>query len=329
MAIHSQFNADLTALDRTYTASIGWKIFAYLLGGGIAIAGLLGAWYFGTGHEMRSVREAIGFSVLSLMFCLLGAYTMISVLTFRVTLRPESVEMKACFSAKTMQRRQIAGYRLIPTRNVDTLVLVPSTRESKKLRIPVFMKIDSAFEEWLDRIPNLDHQERASAEAELANNLELGVSPDQREANLDAARRISKALNAVTLITGFWGLMYPYPRVAVVAVLVLVPVIAALVLLRSKGIYSVEGQRNDPRPTLVVPMMLPGLVLARLTTGTTQVVAWQSLLAAAMLLGCAFTVVLLKSDRSLRKRPGILMVMFACGAAYGYGAIAQVARILS
>src|SRR5437016_2822250 len=54
---------------RTYRASFGWLVYGLLVSGLLGTLSIAGAWYFGTGHEMRSPGQAIVFSTA----CIAGA----------------------------------------------------------------------------------------------------------------------------------------------------------------------------------------------------------------------------------------------------------------
>ena len=307
-----------------YRASLGWKLFA-ILGGGLAVVGgALGMWYFGTGHEMKSAREMFIFVLLCLSFVLLGSYLVVSLLTFRIVLRSDSFAMTSFLSAKSIGRGDIAGFRLFPTKNVSTLLLVPKSPTGKKLKIPLFVSLDKAFYDWLETIPNLDAEDRARAEAQLAAETDLGFTPEQRSQRLVAARATAKALNWISIAVVLWGRFYPYPRALVVIALTALPLIVILLLVRSAGAFEMEGRRSDPRPNLVLPFILPGLILMLLALQGPSPASWKPLLIEALLGGGLLTAVVARADRSVRERPGPLMVLFIFGAVYAYGAIRQV-----
>jgi len=73
---HSSFDPSL--YPRTYQASIRTKFFLVFVGGLVAVGGLLGALYFGTGHEMKSLSEEILFVIVSFVFLVLGSYLMLT-----------------------------------------------------------------------------------------------------------------------------------------------------------------------------------------------------------------------------------------------------------
>lgn len=281
-------------------------------------------WYFGTGHEMRSAREEITFVLLCLSFSLLGTYLILSLFTFRIILRPDSFAMSSCFSTKSIQSGDIAGFRIVPTKNVATLLLVPKSPKAKKLKIPLFVSLDGAFYGWLETIPNLDAEDRAKAEAQLEVDTDLGFTPEERSQRLAAAQKTAKALNVISFAVVLWSWFYPHPRAFVVITLIALPLIVILLLVRSAGAYEMEGRRNDPRPNLVLPFILPGLILVLLALQEPSPVSWKLLLIEALLVGGALTAVVARADRSVRERPGPLMVIFILGTVYAYGAIRQV-----
>lgn len=99
---------------RTYKASTGYLLFLGTASFLCALGGIAGIIYFGTGHEMTSVRSESILVVLCSLFLLLGIYLVSAVLTARLILGPDFIEVKDFLSSKLLRRLDIAGYRILP-----------------------------------------------------------------------------------------------------------------------------------------------------------------------------------------------------------------------
>jgi len=132
------FNPSL--YPRTYKPSTGYLFFlgsASLL---CAAGGIAGVLYFGTGHEVKSSRDQFMLVGLSSLFLLLGIFLISSVLTSRLIVSGDSIELKYLVSSKLFRRSDIEGFRILPTQYIPTLVLQPKSAEQKKLKIPLYFR---------------------------------------------------------------------------------------------------------------------------------------------------------------------------------------------
>src|SRR5260370_42067363 len=106
---------DPSLYPRTYRVSPAYGLLFFLLGAIAVGGGCLGAWYFGTGHEMRTPRQAAIMSAGSFLFVLLGTYLIAFSLRVKVILHPDAICVTEIFSSATLLRSDITGLRLFPT----------------------------------------------------------------------------------------------------------------------------------------------------------------------------------------------------------------------
>ena len=316
------FNPSL--YPRAYRPSTGYLLFLGTVGLLCGTGGIAGMLYFGTGHEMTSLRSQLALVVLSLLFLLLGAYLITAVLTSRLILGPDFFEVKDFLSSKLLRRSDIAGYRILLTQYVSTLVFQPKAAEQKKLKIPLYFRTDGAFGQWFIEIPNLDHAELGQSMVELEAVVardSLGI--DATEERIVGAYRTVKTLNWVTGIVTVWAWIYlkPYP-LAMLAAGVL-PLIVIVLLARSHGLYQIEGRRNDARPSLAVAFIFPGCALAYRAIQDLHFLEWKPLVLATLALAALLTIFLAQSDPHFHNRAAAAISIFFLGSMYCYGAIAH------
>lgn len=321
------------ALDRslypaTYRVSKGYAIFFCVLGAIPVIAGSLGSWYFATGHQMLSPGLAFFMAAICFAFVLLGIALISAIVRSSLTLLPDALVVRGIFSSRQILRSQIAARRILPTQYVSTLLLIPHSSHQKKLRVALMFRTDAAFDAWFAEIPDRDAKDAAESESELHTDPDLGFHSDNRAQQVAQARVTAKYLNLISWIALVWGFFFPRPYGLMVMFLAALPVIAVVLLVRSRGIYQIEGRRNDRRPSLAVPFIFPGMVLVLRTTIDVHLLQWTSILIAAAICTILLTIIVSSCDPGLRKRPWTALIIVFLGAFYFYGAIAEFNSLL-
>ena len=311
---------DPSQFPRTYQSSLGWRIFLISLGTLIAAASLLGIWYFGTGHESQSAQGALIMVVVCLAFFILGAYLVVAMLKSKIILTADSIEVHEPFVTRHLLRSQIAGWRLLPTQYVSTLELTPRDPHAKKLKFALTVKPDTAFGSWLSTLSNLDAQDLADSVADLETNQELGFTEEQRSMSLAAAGRYAKYFTWITYAAAVWGWFYPRPYSLAIVILSALPLAAIFLGLRVKGVYQFDGSRNDARPSLALPVILPGAVLAIRTLYDLSFLRWQPLLAPILFVTAVLTVFIISADPNLARKRWPILAVFFLSTFYGLGA---------
>jgi hypothetical protein len=246
---------------------------------------------------------------------------------FRVVLYPDSIEIQNALSSQVLKRTDIEGRRILPTRYFSTLLLLPGQGE-KKLKIPLMLQTDSAFQHWLATIPDLDLKDLRDIEARIERDPDLGATPGDRAIHLQQAKKVSKVMNAVSLAAVFWGLWYPQPYRLVIAVLAVLPLVAVYLTSASKGIYQVEGRRTDPRPSLALVFIGPGLILALRFFQDFQMIRWMQILAPSIAIGGFLTFLAVRSDFAVQKRPWVIAPTLLFLVVYGCGLVTQTNTLL-
>ncbi len=321
---HHTPNFDPSQYPRTYRPSPGWRVFFITTGAIVVGISLLAGVDFARTSSGQSLATAlVCFSGL----CSLGIYTILWTVRFRVVLYPDSIEIQDVLSSRVLRRTDIVGRRVLPTRYVSTLLLVPS-QGGKKLKISEVLQTDSAFQVWLAAIPDLDLKDRRNVEARIETDPELGLTPGDRAFRLQKAKKVSKVMNVVSLAAVFWGLWYPRPYQLVIAVLAVLPLVAIFLTSISKGIYQVEGRRNDPRPTLALVFICPGLILALRFFQDLQLVRWTQILAPSIVIGAVLTFLAVRSDFAVQKRPWAIAPTLLFLVVYGCGVVTQANALL-
>lgn len=247
--------ADDTRWPRTYRPRRVWPIALLALG----VFFLLGA----------CIPLAVGGRQVALVACSLatGAYGAVLVwiaygLAFveRIVLHEDAIEIhRLGRRARTIRRSDVRGRRLVSSRPRTIGLELASGERSVDVRTP--FEPDLAFIEWLAAIPDLDAEDRSRAEAELLGRSDLGATIDERARALEAARRWTRAMNTIAMAACAWALLEPVPYALALGVCAIVPCIGVATIVLGRGLYTTGFEQNDPRPLLIAPIFLPGLVL--------------------------------------------------------------------
>ena len=278
VANHQEF--DPSCYPRTYRASKGNQLIWIMMATAAAIGGLFGAFYFGTGNGPHAPAQIILLISTSLLFVLLGGYIVLWMVRSRIILTTDALEVREVLSARIMRRNEIAVWRILPTQYISTLELTSSGSGEKRFKFGLMMKTDSQFQAWFAGIPDLDMWELARSEAQIEANEDLGLTPSQRAGNLAEAKKIAAWLNRISFAVVFWGgWFYPHPYRLAILSLAILPVVVIVLLARTQGVYQVEGRRNDARPSLALPIIVPEMILVLRSLEDFQFLLWKPLLA--------------------------------------------------
>ena len=86
---------------------------------------------------------------------------------FKVTLRPDAIELQRFFSTRRLTRLEIKERRLLLAKGyvrgagISELVLVPQDSREKELHMLMIIENDDLFHAWFKVIPNADKRIRA------------------------------------------------------------------------------------------------------------------------------------------------------------------------
>lgn len=314
---------------RTYRASRGHRILFGGLGA-LLIAGCV-VWEALLLLRPISARAADrALLVVVALLALFGALLLAAFVRERVVLHRDAVEFHELGrGVRRVRRDEIVGWRFIPLQHgLLQVVLELRGLGRKPLKATVSLERDEAFDAWWAGIPDLDAAERQRSEAELLASEDLGSSREERAAALDRARRLAGALRFVALGLGAWGLFAPRPYALVLALLAVLPAVAAGVVMAGRGRYSVEGQRNDLRPELITPLVAPGFVLALRIFTDVPLVDHRALLLWSALAALGLVATLAAGDASLRRRPLVLVLMTGSMVPYTWGLLGAANALL-
>jgi len=305
---------------RTYRAA-RW-VYVLTIPVGLAFCGLGVALAFPLGGQAQSAGALAGVTLLAVAVAAFGAWMLAAMLRSKVVLTEDAVEVHGLVRVRRMARADIAGRRLLSLQyGQKVLLLCAKDPRVRDLRIASSMRTDAVWDAWVRALPDLDAQEAQALEAQVAGNAELGQTPQDRLAHLGAAKKLANALNLTTYAVAAWGYFYPRPYGLAVLALAVLPWIAIAVVAKSAGLCRIDSRRGDPRPTLAIPVIIPGLVLLMRAVLDVGVLDIARALIYAAVAAALLTWAALMSDSAARERPWSALLLLLLGGAWGYGAV--------
>jgi hypothetical protein len=315
---------DASQYPRTYQTSLLNRFLYTSLGTILAVAGLLGLWYFGTGRDKTLSPGGASFlAFFCFLFVLLGAYLAAYMLKAKVILSYDAIEIRELFTTKQVLRSQVAGWRIVATQYISTLELTPRDPQAKKIKFALTMKLDGPFHLWFATLPNLDRQEIDESKEKLYASRNLAETEEQHYERLAVAATIAKYLGWFTGAVSVWGWFYPRPYPLVILLLSALPLIAVFLGLRAKGVYQFEGRQNDAHPSLALPVILPGAVLTFRAVSDYSFLQWKPFLSPILLISFALTFLLSTADPAIQQRRWPILAMFVLALMYACGITAH------
>lgn len=306
---------------RTYRLALWLSGLLLLLGviacaGGVALAWLL----IGQQASAGGVWLVVALAAVLGGF---GAWLMASAVRSRVVLTDAAIEVHGVTRVRRLARTDIAGRRLQSVQyGQKLLILSARDRHVRDLKVSYSgLRTDAAWDAWMAALPDLDVQEAQALEAEVAANPELGTTPEERLGRLATGRKRAQWANYITYAVAAWGYIYPRPYAAAVLALVALPWVAIVLVAKSAGLYRIDARRGDPRPSLSVAVVAPGLVLLMRAVADVGVLDFERALMYAAAVAAVLGWAALMSDAAVRRHPwsAVLLVLFGC--AYGYGSV--------
>jgi hypothetical protein len=284
--------------------------------GGVAISAWFAANFdYVMKEEVWFVRPVIGAVLI-----LLGAAIIFFTLKYRLIFRASEIEISSALFGRTIRRDQIAGLRrltvIVYGISFPYLFFVPKDERAKKFRILHIFQTDAVFEDWVASLPDLDKRQYEESVKEVLQNPDFGATEADRAERLARAGRIAKYLNGAGAILAVGAIAMPglIPGYYwwLIAALAGLPVLAVMIVIASRGLFSIDGQdiRNSARPNLAALFMVPAIALALRAWLDISVLDWQRALELAAIAGLAVGLLSLAA-RSKAKYSAVFLLVFS------------------
>jgi len=245
--------------EKTYVIGRGLRIFLVictLLLAGLGITTMTIPFWDGNPDAWYIIMMAV-FGLVLLIPSILG---LIMVFRSRLAVTADRFILLNFIREKEMLFDDIAGFR---KDNAGNLLLVPKDATRKNLGVAShFGGFDALIIQVASRWENLDAKEYAAEEERILSNRELGETRDHVKARLGFVRGLAWTLNAVAVIASLYGAFYPRPYTVVITALFIVPVAALVVSYVTRGMVTLNDEKNSPLPDVLTAFFIPLMILS-------------------------------------------------------------------
>jgi hypothetical protein len=201
-------------------------------------------------------------AAIMMLFPLLGLYIFAWALRSRLVIDGTRIEVRGALKEYTAELSQIEGFRTISSRNGDYIVLYLKEGRGKITLAQSFATGDD-YRAWFQQLTDLDARDRDALLAEIAQDAELGATPEDRLAALKRAKTLSYVAIAVSLAVAIGVNFAPVVyRLPLAAVLALTPVAVLMLMQRSPLLYSFFKKKADPRADVAFILMITSFGMA-------------------------------------------------------------------
>lgn len=294
----------LKAVSRVFLLPLGmlFVIGAVFFGGFVHIA---------AGNELASILPVAFFAGF-------GVFMLAQLTRARLVIDGTRIEVRGAFTTKSADRNDIEGFRTISSRNGSYTQLVLK-QGMGTVNVPNSFDTDEAYRLWFRHVPDLDQINRRQILDEIEQNAELGGTPEERLTALATAKTWALFLSIVTGVAAAAMIFAPEEiRIAPACVLVLLPIAAVALLMRSPLLYAVFKPKADPRAELVFILMIAGFGLL-ITASRASFVSYKPLLYIAVPVCAAYLAALMTGMRKGSSRPGTFIALFFFAGMYSFG----------
>ena len=191
--------AGVASFPRSYTPSPA------ALGGVIVMAAIMLAlsavrlWWFGLGKHPGDPSETVKLAIVSACvgFAVLSITAGVATFASATVLTADTIIRRGLLGAKSMRRSDIAGYRIQrPGNSFPTMRLTPRQAGLKALTVMLY-RPDADFRAWFEGLPDLDEEDRKTAEQAVLDDPEFSADPKARKRTLTRLRHIARVANGV------------------------------------------------------------------------------------------------------------------------------------
>jgi hypothetical protein len=318
---------------RTYSASTSWKAVNGTLALCIGLGGLVGLWYFGTGHGTQSTSDLRFFTGMSALAVLAGFMSAVGMYRGKiVTLMRDELRVPRGYKLAVVRRDHIEGWRVLSVKGskfIQVAYSEPGSGKTTRARIPMEFEPDAAFTDWFKGLPNLDDVEKANSIREVEQDARLGDSPAHRVERVARAREIARVLKIAGFAAMGWAFLYPRPYIAAILATAALPWIA-LWLSWKDSAFSLEDvvADNEARGNLSLLLWTPGIAIGMRALFDIRLIHPVQLVLPALLGVALMVTCLLRVAPSYRKKVGGSIVTAAFLCVYSGGTIAIANTVL-
>jgi hypothetical protein len=271
----------------------------------------------------EKTRSFVPGSLFAILPIFIAAYFLLMGLRSRIILEGSRIDVRGAFTDKSADQSEIQGFRTISSRNgAYTQLILKEGRGT--ITISNSFSTDDAYRAWFQKVPDLDERDRKALLDEIAQQQDLGATPEERLGALGMAKTWSIALIVVSILLG-GVIMFSNDATSLstvrlcVVLLALVPLVSAWLVRSSPLLYTILKKKKDPRGDVGWPIFIAGLAFIFRTTGI-HFVSMGPMIFSMVVVAIALAALFYNAASSSARSAWVALLMFA--GLYGYGLIA-------
>ncbi|WP_448697754.1 hypothetical protein ACFGVR_13340 [Mucilaginibacter sp. AW1-3] len=307
-------------MNREFTVSAGYKIFYAFL----ALLMVGGAVFFIAKGDQGNA--AIWVLPLFLLIAAMGI--LLPQLKKSVIVTDTTITNVDLFKTTELAIADIKGVRIGPK---GKTIYIESASGAKKISITNYRDLAGGTElrTWLEtNFADLNDVDYKDELAHILSDNRLGVSTEERQAQLDRAKYISWAYNGIGVVLFLLSVFYREKEALIEPVLLIFPILSVFVVLVSNGLIKIFDNKKSPYPHIffgLIPPMLAQLI----NIGGNHVLSFNNFWIPFVLLSLLIVGVFYYVDRANNHSPvrGQIIIMIFLGGMYGLGSVHQLNRI--
>jgi len=315
---------DPSRYPREYVASVGWKIFLGLFGGGVGLTlPALAVWMVlvapSPGRHLIAVLALFAMCAIPSIFLV---YSAVSVFRYKVVLAADAIEQTGSWRPIRVERNEILGYRMMPG-PYGLGVLQLKTQSTGTKKIPLWFRPDELFVSWFGGLDNVDRDEIAAAMGEIEQDESLGATPQERLQRVQQARKLAQVATWSGIAVAFWFLLNPRPYLPLLFAMLAMPWTAIIGCFYSRVFTISDGGRNTVKADLSRLLLMPGFLLMLRAIQDVHLVDWTGLIVPSLAGSLVMTLLLTNVAPVIRFGNGKALIYLALLLPYWGSAIAM------
>jgi len=240
-----------------YKIAKGWSIFIWFMAPAlIGLFGLMGVMPFFT--DEIDLTLVLILTPISIGMVTLMVFGLIDIYKGRFIIKKDKLISIGIFKTKELNFDEIKGYAVTE----QYIFVIPKDKQKRNIKISQYLGGYREVLLWISqKFVDLNDVKEAVEEQGILNDQSIGWSRELREEKLLNARKITKLVNLLGIISFSWTLFYPKPYDYAVLSALVVPIFAVLVIKFSSGLIRIDKPNGSAYPSVIYALIFPSMGL--------------------------------------------------------------------
>lgn len=225
------------------------------------------------------------------------------------------------FKTKELYYDEIKGYKV----NERWILIIPKDNKKKKIKVDRSMSGTQEALSWIsEKFDDLDMVSKINEEEEILNNESIGWTREIREEKLRNARKTTKVLNILGIISFVWTVFFPVPYNYAILSTLTIPISTILATKFFSGLIRLDERKDSAYPTVIYALTLPSLGLLIRCLLDFEIFDYSNvwIISVAIMMTLLSVILIKQKEFSLKNKKSLLSIIPIAMIlwAYGFGA---------